>query len=379
MVLAACGSLRGNSAAAAVSSIAAQDGAPAVLTQDVELDDVSFASVDDGENALRVGLGSVVLRRAVVKKTGVAQTGWQNAALYIADGAQAQLEQVDVSSSAPGGGIYVQGENGQLELTDCAVTTTAEGAHGLYSAGGLSAHDLTVTTSGEGACPLYIQGGAAQISGGAYTSGGCNAPVLYAASEVEVRDADLLANNASVLMLENGAALTMRDCSLHGGLAATEDTEGQPALLITGPGSSETQTAEVYIQGGSLTARENLLEARQERCDLHLESVALSIPQEARLFWIHDGAQVELFVLDQTMSGGVTVGGDSSLALTLSGDSDFTGSFTTEENAFASVYLSTGSRWTLTADSTLSELQNEGQIVYNGHSITMADGTVFRG
>lgn len=378
LVLAACGSLRGTYAETAVSTSAAQDAAPAVLTQDAELSDVSFASGADDENALRLGVGNIVLQRVVVEKTGGVQQGSQNAAVFVADGARVRLNEASVTSSAPGGGVYVQGTDSELELTDCAVTTTADGAHGVLSGGVLSARDLTATTSGEGASPLYIQGGRAQIDSGAYTSGGYEAPALYVQGEISAQQAELLANNAPVLVLESGAKVSLENCTLYGGLASQQDS-GQPALLFDGDDAGESETTELDVSGGQLTARDTLLAAQNGRCALRLSDVELTLPAQSALMQIENGAQVELTAENQTLRGNVTVSGGSALTLTLSEGSEFTGAITLEDTSTAQVCLSAGTRWILTADSTLSGLENQGQIEYNGYVITLPDGMVLRG
>lgn len=66
------------------------------------------------------------------------------------------------------------------------------------------------------------------------------------------------------------------------------------------------------------------------------------------------------------------------------GGSTFTGTLNIVENAAggtavednAVVTLEKGSTWTLTGDCTLTSLTNNGTIHFNGHTITLADGTV---
>lgn len=43
-----------------------------------------------------------------------------------------------------------------------------------------------------------------------------------------------------------------------------------------------------------------------------------------------------------------------------------------------SMVIESGSTWTLTGDCTLTSLENEGEIDYNGYTITLADGTVMK-
>lgn len=97
-----------------------------------------------------------------------------------------------------------------------------------------------------------------------------------------------------------------------------------------------------------------------------------------------NGAQVEFTADSQTLSGAITVDTISTLDLTLKNGSTFTGTLNIVENAAggtavednAVVTLEKGSTWTLTGDCTLTSLTNNGTIHFNGHTITLADGTV---
>ena len=87
---------------------------------------------------------------------------------------------------------------------------------------------------------------------------------------------------------------------------------------------------------------------------------------------------------DQTLEGDIIVDSISTLELTLSGSSSFTGMINITENADggtavddnAVVTVEEGSTWTLTGDCTITSLTNNGTIDFNGHTITLADGTV---
>lgn len=74
----------------------------------------------------------------------------------------------------------------------------------------------------------------------------------------------------------------------------------------------------------------------------------------------------------------------STLDMTLTDGSDFTGTINITENEQAQaevsdnavVTIDEGCTWTLTGDCTLTSLTNNGTINYNGYTITLADGTV---
>lgn len=96
-----------------------------------------------------------------------------------------------------------------------------------------------------------------------------------------------------------------------------------------------------------------------------------------------NGAQATVIAEAQQLTGDIVVDTQSQLALRLTEGSTLTGSVqilqSAEESAAeetAVVTIEKGSRWELTADCVISALYNEGEIDYNGYTITLADGTV---
>ena len=76
----------------------------------------------------------------------------------------------------------------------------------------------------------------------------------------------------------------------------------------------------------------------------------------------------------------------STLNMTLTNGSSFTGTVNIVDNAQggdavsgnAVITVGSGCVWTLTGDCTVTSLTNNGTINFNGHTITLADGTVLR-
>ena len=99
-----------------------------------------------------------------------------------------------------------------------------------------------------------------------------------------------------------------------------------------------------------------------------------------------NGAQVDATFDSQTVEGDIVVDTISTLNLTLSNNSSFTGTINIVDNAEggtavdnnAVVTVEKGSTWTLTGNCTISSLDNQGTINYNGYTITLADGTILK-
>ena len=97
-----------------------------------------------------------------------------------------------------------------------------------------------------------------------------------------------------------------------------------------------------------------------------------------------NGASAEVTVSNQTLEGNIIVDTISSLTLTLSENSTFTGAINIVENQAggtavsenACVTIEAGNTWNLTGNCTITSLDNYGTIQFNGYTITLADGTV---
>lgn len=89
-----------------------------------------------------------------------------------------------------------------------------------------------------------------------------------------------------------------------------------------------------------------------------------------------NGAQVDATFDSQTVEGDIVVDTISTLNLTLSNNSSFTGTINIIDNAVVTVEK--GSTWTLIGDCSISSLDNQGTINYNGYTITLADGTILK-
>ena len=86
------------------------------------------------------------------------------------------------------------------------------------------------------------------------------------------------------------------------------------------------------------------------------------------------------------LTGDIVVDTISTLDMTLTNGSTFTGTISIIDNAQggtavsdnAVVTIGSGCTWTLTGNCTLTSLTNKGTINFNGYTITLADGTVLR-
>ena len=377
----------------------------------------TYESTGDDENALRVDGATVTLNGVTVNKSAGKSSNTedgdfygQNAALLATNGATLNIENATVTSSAQNGnGVFSYGEGTTVNISNSTIKTSADNSGGIQTTGGgtTNATNLTVETSGNSAAAIRSDrgGGTVNVDGGSYTSNGENSPAVYSTAAITVKNADLTANNSEALVIEGQNSITLENCTVTGNMSdsGTSADENVHNVMIyqSMSGDAEVGTSSFSMTGGSLTGKHgDLFYITNTHSVITLSGVTLTNEDStANLMTIagnsashgwgtagQNGAQVELTADAQTLNGDITVDSISTLDFTLKNNSTFTGTINIVENAEggtavennAVVTIEKGSTWTLTGDCTLTSLTNNGTINFNGHTITLADGTVLR-
>ena len=393
-----------------------QGDAATTISEDSSVSDETYASTGDDENALRVDGATVTLDGITVDKSSGSSSNTENgdfygmnAALLATDGADVTISGATVTSSAQNGnGVFSYGEGTTVTISDSTITTTADNSGGIQTTGGATtnASNLTVDTSGNSAAAIRSDrgGGTVNVTGGTYTSNGYNSPAVYSTATISVSDATLTANNSEALVIEGQNSITLDNCDVSGNMSDTEGTSSDEnvhnvMIYQSMSGDAEVGTSSFTMNGGTLTSNNgDMFYVTNTHCTIDLSGVTLTNNDtDAYLLNVtgnsashgwgsagSNGAQVEFTADDQTLEGNIIVDSISTLDLTLSGSSTFTGTVNIVDNADggtavddnAVVTVEEGSTWTLTGDCTVTSLTNNGTIDFNGYTITLADGTV---
>ena len=222
-----------------------------------------------------------------------------------------------------------------------------------------------------------------------------------------MKNATLTANHSEALVIEGKNSIVLENCAVTGSMSDTQGAgsdENVHAVMIyqSMSGDADVGTSTFTMTGGSLTGKNgDLFYVTNTHCVLTLSGVTLrnedadacllrAVGNSASRGWGTagaNGAQVEFTADTQTLEGDIVVDTISTLDLTLKNGSGFTGTVNIIENAEggtavsdnAVVTVESGCTWTLTGDCVITSLTNNGTIHYNGHTITLADGTVLRG
>ena len=393
-----------------------QGDAATTISEDSTVSDETYTSTGDDENAVRIDGATVTLDGITVDKSSGSSSNTEdgdfygmNAALLATDGADVTITGATVTSSAQNGnGVFSYGEGTTVTISNSTITTTAGNSGGIQTTGGATtnASDLTVDTSGNSAAAIRSDrgGGTVNVNGGTYTSNGYNSPAVYSTAAISVSDATLTANNSEALVIEGQNSITLDNCDVTGNMSDTEGTSSDEnvhnvMIYQSMSGDAEVGTSSFTMNGGTLTSDNgDMFYVTNTHCTIDLAGVTLTNnDSDAYLLNVtgnsashgwgtagSNGAQVEFTANDQTLEDDIIVDSISTLELTLSGSSSFTGTINITENADggtavddnAVVTVEEGNTWTLTGDCTITSLTNNGTIDFNGHTITLADGTV---
>lgn len=406
----------GNSGMGGGSGTVDQGDSANTISEDSSISDATYTSTGDDENALRIDGATVSLSGITVDKSAGASSNTEsgdfygmNAALLATNGATVTIENAAVTSSAQNGnGVFSYGSGTTVNISDSTITTTADNSGGIQTTGGATtnATNLTVETSGNSSAAIRSDrgGGTVNVDGGTYTSNGYNSPAVYSTAAITVKNALLTANNSEALVIEGDNSITLSNCDVTGNMSDTKGTSSDEnvhnvMIYQSMSGDAEVGTSSFSMTSGSLTAKSgDMFYITNTDCSIYLSGVTITNEDSnANLMTISgnsashgwgtagaNGAQVTFTAEDQSLEGNIVVDSISTLDMTLTGNSTFTGTINIVDNEEggtavannAVVTIGSNCTWTLTGNCTITSLTNNGTINFNGYTITLADGTV---
>ena len=377
----------------------------------------TYVSTGNDENALRIDGAEVELKNITVDKSAGASSNPEdgdfygmNAAVLATNGARLTISGSKISSSAQNGnGVFSYGEGTVVTVSDTVISTAADNSGGIQTTGGgtTNAENLTVSTKGNSSAAIRSDrgGGTVSVSGGSYATAGYNSPAVYSTADITVKNAALTAENSEALVIEGKNSIVLESCTVSGSMSKTEGASSDEnvhnvMLYQSMSGDADVGTATLSMTGGSLNgASGDMFYITNTHAVIRLSGVSIENTDKAGYLmrvtgnsavrgWGRpgeNGAQAEVTAAEQTLEGDILVDSISTLSLTLTDGSSFTGTVNILENSEgeavddnAVVTVGEGCTWTLTGNCTISRLENKGLIDFNGYSITLADGSVLK-
>lgn len=384
-------------------------------TTDTDVDGETFESTGTDENAIHVYDGAnVKLNNITVTRSSAESSGGDNSSFYgvgaaiLTTDGQTTITNSTITTDADGAaGAFAYGD-GTVYISDSTIKTTGNTAGGIHAAGGgtLYAWDLDVETDGNSSAAIRSDrgGGTMVVDGGTYTSNGTGSPAVYSTADIAVSGATLTANGSEAVCIEGLNSLRLFDSDLTGNMSddSQNDCTWNVILYQSMSGDSEVGNSTFEMDGGSLTAKNGgMFYTTNTESTFILNDVDITYADD-NVFFLRctgnnnqrgwgtsgsNGADCKFTAIDQDMEGDVIWDSISQLDFYMTGESTLTGAITDDEtyagnggNGYCNVYIEKGSTWTVTGDSTLTNLYCAGTITdASGKTVTIVgtDGTVY--
>ena len=383
--------------------------------EDTTVSNETIESTGTDENAALISSGAnVTLDNDTITRTSADSQGGDNSSFYgvgaavLTTDGTAYVKDGSVTTDAAGGaGLFAYGD-GTVYASDTTVKTAQDTSGGVHVAGGgtLYGWNLDVETNGESSAAIRSDrgGGTMVIDGGNYVSNGVGSPAIYSTADIAVSNATLTANGSEAVCIEGLNSIHLYDCDLTGNMSDLDQNDNTWTVILyqSMSGDSEVGNSTFQMDGGSLTSENGgVFYTTNTESTITLNNVDINYNDENEFFlqctgntnqrgWGQsgaNGADCHFTGISQDMQGNVIWDSISDLDFYLTDGSSLTGAVVDDESyageggeGYCNVYVSADSTWTVTGDSTVSSLENEGTIVdSNGKTVTIqgTDGTVY--
>ena len=383
--------------------------------EDTTVSNETIESTGTDENAALISSGAnVTLDNDTITRTSADSQGGDNSSFYgvgaavLATDGTAYVKDGSVTTDAAGGAGLFAYDDGTVYASGTTVKTTQDTSGGVHVAGGgtLYGWDLDVETNGESSAAIRSDrgGGTMVIDGGNYVSNGVGSPAIYSTADIAVSNATLTANGSEAVCIEGLNSIHLYDCDLTGNMSDLDQNDNTWTVILyqSMSGDSEVGNSTFQMDGGSLTSEnDGVFYTTNTESTITLNNVDINYNDDNEFFlqctgntnqrgWGQsgvNGADCHFTGISQDMQGDVIWDSISDLDFYLTEGSSLTGAVVDDESyageggeGYCNVYVSADSTWTVTGDSTVSSLENEGTIVDgNGKTVTIqgTDGTVY--
>lgn len=383
-------------------------------SEDTTETDGTYDSTGTDENAIHVSGGNVVFSNPTITRTSSESSGGDDSSFYgagaalLATGGTAYVSGGSIAADADGAAGAFAYHEGTIYIAGTTINTRGNTAGGIHVAGGgtLYAYDLDVTTQGESSAAIRSDrgGGTMVVDGGSYTSNGTGSPAVYVTADITINHADLTANGSEGVCIEGLNTLRLFNSNLTSNMQDLDQNDSTWSVILyqSMSGDSEVGNSSFYMIGGTLNSENGgLFYTTNTESDFYLENVAITQSADAEYFlrvsgnanqrgWGttgSNGAETNFTANDQTMNGDVIWDSISELDFYMENGSSLTGAIYDDEtyagnggSGYANVYIDSSSTWTVTGDSTVTNLYNEGTIIdADGKTVSIVgtDGTVY--
>ena len=381
------------------------------LTSSQTVSEETYTSTGTDEEAVLIQNGaSVIFNNITLTRSSSDSTGGNNASFYgvgagllVVDGT-AYIENGTFTTDSAGGAGVFSYNNGKVYIAGATITTSQNTSGGVHVAGGgtLYGWDLTVTTSGESSAAIRSDrgGGTMVIDGGTYTTHGTGSPAVYCTATIAINNATLTANNSEAICIEGLNSLYIYDSKISSLMPDDKqnDTTWSIILYQSTSGDSEVGNSLLHIVDSSIDAKNGgVFYTTNTESSILLENTKITTYDDTEFFlqctgntnsrgWGSagsNGADCLFTARKQIMNGAVIWDKASNLDFYMLEGSSLTGAIYDDEtwagnatSGYSSIYIDSSSSWTVTGNSTVTNLYNTGSILdANGNFVTIVNAS----
>lgn len=405
-------------------------GAIAADGEDVTSDGESFTATETDQNAALVqNGGTLTLKNALLQKSGD-DTDGDSCNFYgvnsiltaVGEGSSATVSDSSLTATSAGSNGIFATDGATVTVSDTSIDTTSDNSRGLDATYGgvINADTVDITTAGDHCAGIATDRGGGTITAvdSTVSTQGSGSPILYSTGDIEVEGLTGTASGSQIagmeglntIIIENStlaSSITGKTASdpIANGIIIYQSTSGDAEATTgsTATFTAKNSTLSSTIQSGSMfyltnTSANIILKNTELDFDSSQAALITACGNDSNNWGQagSNGATVKVKAINQTLEGDIVADTISSISLTLTKGSTWTGSAVIQDNDSAStttespISITVGkkSNWIVTGDCTVSNLtiknggtikDSDGQtvtIVANGKTVVEGTGSV---
>ena len=386
-------------------------GAIAADGEDISSDGESFTATEADQNAALVqNGGTLTLENALLQKSGDDTDGDRcnfygvNSILTaVGEGSSATVSNSSLTATSAGSNGIFATDGATVTVSDTSIDTTADNSRGLDATYGgvITADNVDITTAGDHCAGIATDRGGGTITAvdSTVSTQGSGSPILYSTGDIEVENLTGTASGSQIAGMEGLNTICIENSTLTSsitgktasdpsanGIIIYQSTSGDAEATTgsTATFTAKNSTLSSAIQPGSMfyltnTSANITLQNTELDFDSSQATLITACGNDSNNWGQagSNGATVKVKAINQTLEGDIVADTISSINLTLTKGSTWTGSAIIQDNDSAttttespiSITVGKKSSWIVTGDCTVSNLT-----VKNGGTIKDSDG-----
>lgn len=377
------------------------------ITNNVAESNKSYHSITSNKNAILASSGSSTLTNPTITKSGdssgeKADFYGTNAAVLVYNGATLNINGGTITSD----GLYANAvfaySKGTINISNTNISTTNGHSGGIMVTGGgvLNAKDLTIKTKGTSSAAIRSDrgGGVIKVDGGSYETNGTGSPAIYSTADITVENASLTSTASEGVVIEGANSIVLNNVNLtdtNKTLNGNSETYKNIFLYQSMSGDATFGTSSFKAKDSNIiTNNGDTIFVTNTNANIELENNTFTNNDGDFLRiqtgkWGNQGSNggnVTLNMINQKVGGNIIVDNISTLNMSLTNGSLFSGTIDTINQAKRiELKLSSDSIINLTGDIYVDSLENEDsnnnniylngcQLYVNGNKISANNG-----